>query len=108
LWGEASTEILNGEVSMSLHTATFECLWSSVVSGIWVGEGTSRKVVNLDFNSELLVGCDILAGLWVNDDSGDHLTSARNVTHYFKKLAHALNCRIGEHTNSVTGSALVL
>lgn len=74
---QASAHVLYGDVGMSDDLPVLESLGRRIVCIIWVGEGSSFKVVDLKDDVELGVCGYILTWFRRDNDSRDHSTCCR-------------------------------
>ena len=58
-----------------------ELLRSGIVGSIGVGEGTGLDVLDVGAEIECLVLLNVLTGLGIGDDGGDHLGRGGDLTH---------------------------
>lgn len=61
--------------------AVLEALRSSIVSNLWIGKGSSIKVINLQFNVKIFVGLKIFSLPGTRDDRRHHIIEGWNVAH---------------------------
>lgn len=79
---QAVAGVLDDNVSVANDVSrAIKVLRSRVVGAVGVGEGASSQVGNLDLDTEVLVGGDVVTVLGVNKDGGNRLGLGRNLSH---------------------------
>lgn len=89
--------------------AVLEALRSSIVSNLWIGKGSSIKVINLQLNVKIFVGLKIISLPGTRDDCRHHIIKGWNVAHgcdISEVIPHARHSIY--HTNWVTRSIFIL
>jgi hypothetical protein len=68
-------------MGMANDISVVELLRRCVIGLVRIGEGARFKVVNLDVDGKVRVGCEIFARPWIGDDSRDHVGLGRDISH---------------------------